>query len=45
MQVALKLLTYLNAQNSTITNNAGGIIKSNTNTITVTENSGMTLIM
>ena len=40
MQVALKLLTYLMLTNSIITNNTGGIIKSNTNTITVTATNG-----
>ena len=30
----------LNAESSTVTNNSGGVIKSNTNTITFTENSG-----
>ena len=34
-----KAINLLNAENSTITNNSGGIIKSNTNTITVTEGS------
>jgi len=32
-----KAINLLNAENSTITNNSGGIIKSNTNTITITE--------
>ena len=35
-----KAINLLNAQTSTITNKSGGVIKSNTNTITVTENSG-----
>ncbi len=36
-----KAINLLNAQGSTITNKSGGVIKSNTNTITVTENSGV----
>ena len=36
-----KAINLLNAQSSTITNKSGGVIKSNTNTITVTENSGV----
>ncbi len=35
-----KAINLLNAESTIITNNSGGIIKSNTNTITVTENSG-----
>ena len=35
-----KAINLLNAQNSTVTNNSEGIIKSNTNTVTLTENSG-----
>ena len=35
-----KAINLQNAQNTTITNNSGGIIKSNTNTISFTENSG-----
>ena len=35
-----KAVNLLNAQSSTVTNKSGGVIKSNTNTITVTENSG-----
>ncbi len=36
-----KAINLLNAQTSTVTNKSGGAIKSNTNTITVTENSGV----
>ena len=36
-----KAINLLNAQTSTVTNKSGGVIKSNTNTITVTENSGV----
>ena len=35
-----KAIGLQNAQNSTVTNNSGGIIKSNTNTITFTEKNG-----
>ena len=37
-----KAIGLQNAQNSTVTNNAGGIIKSNTNTITFTQKGGST---
>ena len=35
-----KAINLLNAQSSSVTNNSGGIIKSNTNTISFAENSG-----